>query len=171
MEIAKNKQWRSLPTEVVHLIAEMTGCVKLRNGFLVQQISKNDSRRQVLATIPKIVLWPINKWEGSDVKSTVKVTRQHGSSQFRFEICVLILNPSKIVRRAIEPLKPTREIDKNGVYVDTRKKICDVYQEVGLTFFKEDDSPTALKYFLKQNGTKFVIKCDGTIIDVYAYHG
>jgi hypothetical protein len=148
----------------------MTGCVKLRNGFLMLQISKDDPRRQVLATIPKIVLWPINKWEGSDVKSTVKVTRQHGSSHFRFEIRVLILNPSKIVRRAIEPLKIPRKLDKNGVYVDTRKTICDVYQEVGLTFFKADDNPTLLEYFLKCNGTKFVIKCDGTIIDVYNYY-
>ena len=56
MEIAKNKQWCSLPTELVHLIAEMTGCVKLRDGCIVSQISKDDPRRQVITTIPKILI-------------------------------------------------------------------------------------------------------------------
>jgi hypothetical protein len=40
----------------MHLIAKMTGCFKLRDGFLVPQILHDDPRRQVLVTIPTIVL-------------------------------------------------------------------------------------------------------------------
>jgi hypothetical protein len=157
MEIVKNKQWRSLPTEVVHLIAEMTGCVKLRNGVLVPQISKDDPRRQVLENIPKIVLSSYQSGDNEVFVSAVRSTRHHYKYKnadyydiVEFEI-VSLFNLTSSPRRFIT-------LDDTGyIFIDNIHKY--------ITYSFNVDNPKWRRNGF-ENEELVIVKCDGTVIHV-----
>ena len=75
--ITLKKQWRALPRELAHIIAEFSGAFKTRNGVLVSQIAKYDPRRDMLLTIPKIVSYIEENSDGEDKEiQVVESTRQ-----------------------------------------------------------------------------------------------
>ena len=159
MEIIKNKQWRSLPTELEKLIVEFIGCVKLRDGCIVSQISKEDPLRQVLNTIPKIVLSSYYDYEEEHevLVSKVNITTLSVSKYIKFEIQSHILNPVNEYQ-----LKTDQYDDKYEVYVAAPIEMRGIYRGVLLTFMTDGHS-SFLNFFTTFN--KFVIECDGNIVD------
>jgi hypothetical protein len=169
MEIAKNKQWRSLPTEMVHLIAEMTGCVKLRDGFLVPQISKDDPRRQVLATIPKIVL--SSRYDGDDEVLVSKVNSTKltyiGTSwehSVKFEIYSETKDSTRGYWTLINYYDDGRDIYED---MDLRIELYGLYRD--MTFSYElANHPVFLNGYKHQN--RIILVSNGNIVDVHEYN-
>ena len=135
-ELSKSPRWRSLPTEVAHLIAEMTGRFKLRDGVLVPQIPSDDPRRQMLTTIPRIL--QSSRQEGADeiFVSTVESTRPPnnithyvGDTPATFKICSETRNPDRGYWRYVEFYE-----DEHWRYEESRLHIYNICREVVFSF-------------------------------------
>ena len=151
MEIAKNKQWCSLPVELAHLIAEMTGRFKLRNGVLMQQISKDDPRRQVLENIPKIVLSSYDNGENEVLVSKVESKIQINKNIIKFNINLIVFqNPIHRVYMSTD-----------NYYIN----INNVYKYNIYTFGIKNINISRL--FEELNETMVIVKLDGTVIHVF----
>lgn len=147
-----------LPTEIAHFIAEMTGCFKLRDGVLVPQIPRDDPRRQMLTTIPKIV--QSSRQEGADeiLVSTVESTRtpnniilEIGGTPATFKICSETRNPDE-----------GYWID-HFLYEDRCIYMHDLYREVVFSFGNTWSRP-----YRKRE--RVVVECDGTATHVLYLH-
>jgi hypothetical protein len=159
MEIAKNKQWRSLPTEIEKLVIEFIGCVKLRDGFLVSQLSKADPRRRILTTIPKIIRSVHVNVSGDEIfVSSVIVTRITRNRSTRFEIKSHILNPA--IEYAVHPIQ---QGNVGNIYEIPFATMSGIYRTVCFAFEK-DTHPFFNNSVLKRN--RIVIESTGTIVNV-----
>lgn len=154
MEIIENPKWRALPTELAHRIAEFTGCFKLRKGVIVQQITKDDPRRRILNTIPKIVISSYNDGDDKIIISKVESQRQICTSPFgqpvKFEICSESRNPARGYWVHHLPNGDTSTtIDTYGIY-----------REIQFSF-GWDEIPC-----FGRNWDRVIIQCDGTATNV-----